>query len=166
MSFDLGGMGARDGYDGPDATGALFGGGRNIIPQAEPIEARLPVRVEEISLIPGSGGAGRHRGGLATRTVIRMLDDARVDTRGDRLLRPPPGAAGGDPGRAGGYYRELADGTHEPLGAKATRQPLAAGEALVVETSGGGGYGDPAQRDPEAVQSDLADGRVTREDDA
>ncbi|MFF5259340.1 hydantoinase B/oxoprolinase family protein [Actinomadura viridis] len=161
MSFDLGGMGARDGYDGPDATGALFGGGRNIVPQVEPIEARLPVRVEEVSLIPGSGGAGRHRGGLGTRTVIRMLEDARVDTRGDRLLRPPPGAAGGEPGRAGGYYRERRDGTREPLGTKATRQPLAAGEALVVETSGGGGYGDPAERGEAALRRDLADGRVT-----
>jgi N-methylhydantoinase B len=162
MSFDLGGMGARDGCDGPDATGALFGGGRNIIPQAEPIEARLPVRIEEVALIPDSGGAGRHRGGLGTRTVIRVLEDARVDTRGDRLLRPPPGAAGGRPGRAGGYYRERADGTREPLGSRATRQPLAAGEALVVETSGGGGYGDPAARAPQAVQRDLADGRITR----
>ncbi|WP_067829651.1 hydantoinase B/oxoprolinase family protein [Actinomadura kijaniata] len=143
MSFDLGGSGAREDHDGADATGALFGGGRNIIPQAEPIEARLPVRVEEVSLIPGSGGAGRHRGGRGTRTVILMLEDARVDTRGDRLLRPPPGAAGGGPGRAGGYYRRRADGILEPLGTKATRQPLAAGEALVVETSGGGGYGRP-----------------------
>ncbi|GAA2574955.1 hydantoinase B/oxoprolinase family protein [Actinomadura fulvescens] len=142
MSFDLGGAGARRDRDGADATGALFGGGRNIIPQVEPIEARLPVRVEEVSLIPDSGGAGRHRGGRGTRTVIRMLEDARVDTRGDRLLRPPPGAAGGRPGRPGGYYRERADGTREPLGSKATRQPLAAGEALVVETSGGGGFGE------------------------
>jgi N-methylhydantoinase B len=165
MSFDLGGMGARDGYDGPDATGALFGGGRNIVPQAEPIEARLPVRIEEVSLIPGSGGDGRYRGGLGTRTVIRMLDDARVDTRGDRLQRPPPGAAGGEQGRAGGYYRERADGTREPLGSRATRQPLAAGEALVVETSGGGGYGDPYQRDPEAIHRDIADGRVTNGED-
>ncbi|MEU5878307.1 hydantoinase B/oxoprolinase family protein [Spirillospora sp. NPDC047279] len=141
MSFDLGGMGAREGCHGPDATGALFGGGRNIIPQAEPIEARLPVRIEEVSLIEDSGGTGRYRGGRGTRTVIRMLEEARVDTRGDRLERPPPGASGGGPGRAGGYYRERADGTREPLGTKATRQPLAAGEALVVETSGGGGYG-------------------------
>lgn len=161
MSFDLGGAGAREDRDGADATGALFGGGRNIIPQAEPIEARLPVRVEEVSLIPGSGGAGRHRGGLGTRTVIRMLEDARVDTRGDRLLRPPPGAAGGGPGRAGGYYRERPDGTREALGTKATRQPLAAGDALVVETSGGGGYGDPADRAPDAAARDRADGRTT-----
>ncbi|MQY02925.1 hydantoinase B/oxoprolinase family protein [Actinomadura macrotermitis] len=160
MSFDLGGAGARADHDGADATGALFGGGRNIVPQAEPIEARLPVRVERVELVPGSGGAGRHRGGRGTRTVIRMLEDARVDTRGDRLLRPPPGAAGGEPGRPGGYYRERADGTREPLGTKATRQPLAAGEALIVETSGGGGHGDPAGRGPEAVRRDAAEGRT------
>ena len=145
MSFDLGGTGAREDHDGADATGALFGGGRNIIPQVEPIEARLPVRIEEVSLIPGSGGEGAHRGGRGTRTVIRMLEEARVDTRGDRLMRPPPGSAGGSPGRAGGYYRERTDGTREPLGNKATRQPLAEGEALVVETSGGGGYGEVEQ---------------------
>jgi N-methylhydantoinase B len=127
----------------------------------EPIEARLPVRVEEVSLIPDSGGAGRHRGGLGTRTVLRMLENARVDTRGDRLRRPPPGAAGGEPGRGGGYYRERADGAREPLDAKATRLPLAAGEALVVETSGGGGYGDPAERDPATRHADLADGKIT-----
>ncbi|MGH3388821.1 MAG: hydantoinase B/oxoprolinase family protein [Actinomadura sp.] len=161
MSFDLGGMGASADRDGPDATGALFGGGRNIVPQVEPIETRLPIRVEEVSLIPDSGGAGRHRGGLGTRTVLRLLEDARVDTRGDRLRRPPPGAAGGSPGRAGGYYRERADGGREPLDAKATRQPLAAGEALVVETSGGGGYGDPAERDPATRHTDLADGKIT-----
>lgn len=161
MSFDLGGIGASARRDGPDATGALFGGGRNIIPQVEPIEARLPIRVEEVSLIPDSGGAGRHRGGLGTRTVLRMLADARVDTRGDRLRHGPPGAAGGLAGRAGAYIRERPDGTLEPLDAKATRQPLAAGEALVVETSGGGGYGDPAERDPAAVAKDRADGRIS-----
>jgi N-methylhydantoinase B len=164
MSFDLGGMGASAFRDGPDATGALFGGGRNIIPQVEPIEARLPVRVESVALIPGSGGAGQHRGGLGTRTVLRMLEDARVDTRGDRLHNAPPGAAGGAPGRAGGYYRELPDGSREVLNTKATRQPLAAGEALVLETSGGGGYGDPAARDPAAVAKDLADGRTSMEE--
>lgn len=161
MSFDLGGMGASALRDGPDATGALFGGGRNIIPQVEPIEARLPVRVEEVSLIPDSGGPGEFRGGLGTRTVVRMLEDARVDTRGDRLRTPPSGAAGGSPGRPGGYYRERLDGSREALNPKGTRQPLAAGEALVLETSGGGGYGPPSQRDPDAEAKDLADGRTT-----
>ncbi|GAA4613589.1 hydantoinase B/oxoprolinase family protein [Actinoallomurus liliacearum] len=162
MAFELGGMGARYGRDGPDATGALFGGGRNIIPQVEPIEARLPVRIEEVALIPDSGGRGRWRGGLGTRTVIRVLEDAHVDTRGDRLSHPPAGAEGGAPGRAGGYFRESSDGTREPLPPKATRSPLRGGEAFVVETSGGGGYGDPADRDPDVAARDLRDGRVTR----
>ncbi|GAA3196121.1 hydantoinase B/oxoprolinase family protein [Actinocorallia longicatena] len=161
MSFDLGGMGASADRDGPDATGALFGGGRNIIPQVEPIEARLPVRIEAVELIPGSGGAGEHRGGLGTRTVLRMLEDARIDTRGDRLHRPPPGAAGGEPGRAGGYFRERLDGVREPLGTKATRQPLQAGEAFILETSGGGGYGPPSRRSEAARAKDIADGRTT-----
>jgi N-methylhydantoinase B len=161
MSFDLGGMGASADRDGPDATGALFGGGRNIIPQVEPIEARLPVRIEAVELITGSGGAGTRRGGLGTRTVLRVLEDARVDTRGDRLHRPPPGAAGGAPGRAGGYYREALDGTREALETKATRQPLKAGEAFILETSGGGGYGPPSGRDEAARAKDIADGRVS-----
>ncbi|WP_051467064.1 hydantoinase B/oxoprolinase family protein [Actinomadura oligospora] len=161
MAFDLGGTGARPDGDGVDATGALFGGGRNIVPQVEPVEARLPVRIEEVSLIPDSGGRGRHRGGLGTRTVLRVLEDARVDTRGDRLRRPPPGASGGSPGRPGSYRRERVDGRVEPLDAKATRQPLAAGEALIVETSGGGGHGPPGHRDPEALTRDRADGRTT-----
>src|SRR5207245_76042 len=110
----------------PDATGALFGGGRNIIPQVEPIEARLPVRVEEVALIPDSGGPGRQRGGLATRTVIRMLEDARVDTRGDRLAHPPPGAAGGGAGR----MRECRD---------EVRCAARAGPSGGVAGSGGGG---------------------------
>ncbi|MDX6743350.1 hydantoinase B/oxoprolinase family protein [Actinocorallia sp. A-T 12471] len=161
MSFDLGGMGAGAHRDGPDATGALFGGGRNIIPQTEPVEARLPVRIEAVELIPDSGGDGSRRGGLGTRTVIRLLEDARVDTRGDRLHRPPPGAEGGMPGRPGGYFRELADGTREPLDTKATRQPLRAGEAFVLETSGGGGYGPPSARAEADRARDLADGRTT-----
>ena len=163
MAFDHGGMGARRGSDGPDASGSLFGLGRNIVPQVEPIEAKMPLRVESVALIPDSGGPGRWRGGLGTRTVIRALVDANVDTRGDRLDRPPPGSGGGGPGRGGGYYRRRVDGTLVKLPAKATRQRLAAGEALVVETSGGGGLGPVEHRDPTEVRLDVASGRVSIE---
>jgi len=163
MAFDHGGMGARRGSDGPDASGSLFGLGRNIIPQVEPIEARLPLRVESVALIADSGGAGQWRGGLGTRTVLVALEDANVDTRGDRLQRPPPGRDGGGPGRSGGYYRRTRDGGLERLAEKATRQRLLAGEALVVETSGGGGLGPPSGRDPAGVAADLASGRVSPE---
>jgi N-methylhydantoinase B len=161
MAFDFGGMGARRGSDGPDATGGLFGGGRNLVPQVEAIEARLPVRIEALEVIPDSGGPGEYRGGLATRTVIRVLSDATVDTRGDRILIPPDGFDGGRPGRAGTYEIVTPAGDARTIGGKAANIPLRAGDALIVETSGGGGLGDPSRRDPAALARDIAAGRVT-----
>lgn len=144
MAFDYGGSGARRGADGIDAAGGLFGGGRNLVPQVEPIEAALPVRFESVELIEGSGGEGRWRGGRATRTVIEVLADATVDTRGDRIAIPPRGFDGGGPGRAGAYLRRTASGELEALPTKATNLRFAPGDALIVETSGGGGLGPPA----------------------
>ncbi len=149
MAFDFGGSGARRGKDGLDATGGLFGGGRNLVPQVEAIEARLPVRVECVELIDGSGGAGRWRGGRGTRTVIRLLADASVDTRSDRCVIAPQGFEGGEPGRPGAFLRVRPDGTATDIGAKAANVAFAAGDALVVETSGGGGLGEePADDQP------------------
>jgi N-methylhydantoinase B len=143
MAFDFGGGGARRGQDGFDASGGLFGGGRNLVPQVEPIEAALPVRIEALEVIPDSGGAGRWRGGRATRTTIRVLEDGVVDTRGDRMRTPPMGAEGGAPGRPGAYLHVRPDGTTTPIPAKTTRVRVQAGDAVVVETSGGGGLGVP-----------------------
>jgi N-methylhydantoinase B len=142
-AFDFGGMGARYGRDGADATGGLFGGGRNLVPQVEPIEARLPLRVERVEVIEGSGGSGRWRGGRGTRTVFRLLADAVVDTRGDRMASGPEGFGGGLPGRPGRYLRVTPFGDEHPVPAKAVGYPLFAGDAFVVETSGGGGLGEP-----------------------
>jgi N-methylhydantoinase B len=143
MAFDFGGGGARRHHDGVDAAGGLFGGGRNLVPQVEPIEAALPVRIESVERIPDSGGDGLRRGGAGTRTTIRLLEDGLVDTRGDRIRIPPAGVEGGRPGRPGGYYRRTADGTLHPIPSKTTRVRFEAGDALVVETSGGGGLGRP-----------------------
>ena len=145
-AFDFGGMGARSGKAGADATGGLFGGGRNLVPQVEPTEARLPVRVERVEVIEGSGGAGQWRGGRGTRTVIRLLADAVVDTRGDRMAHGPLGWAGGGDGRPGRFLRVTPSGEERVVPAKAVGYRLYAGDAFVVETSGGGGLGDPAER--------------------
>jgi N-methylhydantoinase B len=140
-AFDFGGVGARSGRDGADATGGLFGGGRNLVPQAEAIEARLPLRVERVEVIEGSGGRGRWKGGRGTRTVLRLLADAVVDTRGDRMARGPEGFDGGGPGRPGRFLRVTAAGEEHLIPAKAVGYRLFAGDAFVVETSGGGGLG-------------------------
>ncbi|GIH94488.1 hydantoinase B/oxoprolinase family protein [Planobispora siamensis] len=163
LSYDFGGVGARHGKDGPDATGVHFGIGRNSVPQAEPVETRCPLVVESVETIPDSGGPGRHRGGLGSRTVIRFLADAHVTTRGDRLRNAPPGRSGGLAGRLGGFHRRRADGTLERLDSKVNNALFRAGEAFVVETTGGGGIGSPYGRPPEEVAADLRAGKVTPE---
>ncbi|WP_188193034.1 hydantoinase B/oxoprolinase family protein [Nonomuraea sp. SYSU D8015] len=161
LSYDFGGVGARQGLDGPDATGVHFGVGRNSVPQAEPVESRCPLIVESIETIPDSGGPGRFRGGLGSRTVYRFLADCHVTTRGDRLRLPPPGRDGGLPGRVGGFFKRHLDGTVERLASKVNNVRFAAGEAFIVETTGGAGLGPPSERDPAAVLADLEAGRVT-----
>ncbi|MBN6052767.1 hydantoinase B/oxoprolinase family protein [Nonomuraea sp. RK-328] len=161
LAYDFGGVGARRGLDGPDATGVHFGIGRNSVPQAEPVESRCPLLVESVETIADSGGPGRFRGGLGSRTVYRFLADCHVTTRGDRLRLAPPGRDGGLPGRLGGFYRRHLDGTLERLASKVNNIRFAAGEAFVVETTGGGGIGSPLERDVAAVEEDLRAGRVT-----
>ncbi|MFI7224035.1 hydantoinase B/oxoprolinase family protein [Nonomuraea angiospora] len=161
LSYDFGGVGARRGLDGPDATGVHFGIGRNSVPQAEPVESRCPLIVEAVETIPDSGGPGRFRGGLGSRTVYRFMADCHVTTRGDRLRLPPPGRDGGQPGRLGGFFKRHLDGTVERLASKVNNVRFAAGEAFIVETTGGAGLGPPAERAPEAILADLEAGRVT-----
>ncbi|NBE96698.1 hydantoinase B/oxoprolinase family protein [Nonomuraea sp. KC401] len=161
LSYDFGGVGARQDLDGPDATGVHFGIGRNSVPQAEPVESRCPLIVESVETIPDSGGPGRHRGGLGSRTVYRFLAGCHVTTRGDRLRLAPPGRDGGLPGRLGGFFKRHRDGTVERLASKVNNVRFAAGEAFIVETTGGGGIGPPGERDRQAILGDLEAGRVT-----
>lgn len=161
LSYDFGGVGARAGMDGPDATGVHFGIGRNSVPQVEPVETRCPLIVESVETIPDSGGPGRWRGGLGSRTVFRFLADAHVTTRGDRLRNAPPGRSGGLPGRLGGFYRRGVDGSVERLASKVSNARFGAGEALIIETTGGGGIGSPTDRPAESIRHDLAAGKIT-----
>ncbi|MSY73546.1 MAG: hydantoinase B/oxoprolinase family protein, partial [Actinobacteria bacterium] len=138
-AYELGGMGARWGNDGLDAIGVHHGGGRNAIPQSEPLESRYPFVVERVELIADSGGAGTWRGGLGTRTTFLLLEDARLTMRCDRLEGPPCGVQGGRDGRAGGYFRQLPDGSSLRLPSKSSGIAFAAGDRFVLETSGGGG---------------------------
>ncbi|NUT11506.1 MAG: hydantoinase B/oxoprolinase family protein, partial [Nonomuraea sp.] len=161
LSYDFGGVGARRGLDGPDATGVHFGIGRNSVPQAEPVESRCPLIVESVETVPDSGGPGRFRGGLGSRTVYRFLADCHVTTRGDRLRLPPPGRDGGLPGRVGGFFKRHLDGRVERLASKVNNVRFGAGEAFIVETTGGGGLGPPGERDRAAVLADLESGHIT-----
>ncbi len=161
LFYEFGGIGARAGSDGPDATGCFFLGGRSVIPQVEPIEAAYPLVVRASRLRPDSGGPGTWRGGLGVETVVELLEDSIVTVRGDRMTLPPPGLDGGWPGAPGQFAVRRRDGREEVLAPKQADVAIAAGEQLIVRTSGGGGLGLPVQRAPDAVLGDVAAGRVT-----
>jgi N-methylhydantoinase B len=160
LSYEFGGLGGRHGSDGPDATGAFFLGGRNTVPQVEAVEATMPILVERQGYAVDSGGAGRWRGGAGVETRIRLLGDGEIALRSDRVRFPPVGRQGGDDGAPGSQWIER-HGERVAMPARAVGVPVRAGEVFVMTTSGGGGLGDPASRDPEAVAADVAARKVS-----
>lgn len=163
LSYEYGGLGARRGSDGPSATGSFFLGGRNTVPQVEPLEATLPIVFERQRLLPDSGGAGQWRGGLGVETRIRLLQDTEFALRCERVVLPPRGREGGQDGLPGTQFVVQRDGDERLLPPKGANLRLAAGETLVLTTSGGGGLGRPADRDAASVAEDVAEGFVSRD---
>ena len=128
----------------------------------EVMEAEHPVRVEEYGFVPDSCGAGRWRGGVGIKRSYRILaDEALLQLRSDRVVFRPYGLAGGKPG--GGSRSFMTRGNETtPLPGKVTMTvPL--GALIVHEQAGGGGYGDPLERDAGLVREDVADGKISRE---
>ncbi|WP_256562681.1 hydantoinase B/oxoprolinase family protein [Halomarina pelagica] len=149
-----GGFGARPSKDGMD--GVQVGMTNTLNTPVEALEAAYPLRVERYSFRPDSGGDGRFRGGLGLERSVTVEADATVSLLTERRRTPPAGLAGGEDGALG---RNLIDG--EPVAAK-TSVDVDAGTTVTVLTPGGGGHGDPDERDPEARERDRADGKVTR----
>ncbi|MCP5151267.1 MAG: hydantoinase B/oxoprolinase family protein [Ectothiorhodospiraceae bacterium] len=133
-----GGAGAGPGFDGCDAVHTHMTNSRLTDPEV--LEWRFPVRLETFHVRHGSGGRGRHRGGDGTVRRIRFLEAMTASILSGHREVPPYGMAGGEPGAVGRNRVERADGTVETLGGTATVE-LAAGDAFVIETPGGGGYG-------------------------
>ena len=127
----------------------------------EVAEAEFPIVVERYGLVPDSGGAGRFRGGLAVERAWRCLTpDTSLVVRSDRTAHPPYGLAGGAPGALAATERHRSDGTVEELPGMFSIT-IGEGDLVVHRTAGGGGYGDPLERDPHAVAADVADGKVS-----
>jgi N-methylhydantoinase B len=126
-------------------------------------ETRNPWLVERVELIPDSGGAGRHRGGLGVEYRFRALADMWLTAVIERTRTAPAGRAGGGPGRSNAAGLTRPDGTVQRL-SKATRVPVPSGSVLSLRTGGGGGYGPPSERDPEAIRRDVREGYVSEEE--
>ena len=154
-TFNSGGTGARPGSDGLDAT--AFPSGVRTVP-VEATETVAPVVFWRKELRPDSGGAGRTRGGAGQIMEIGTKGDAEfaVNATFDRIGHPPKGRDGGQDGAAG--WVGLANGA--PLKPKGF-QVIPAGEHLLLLLPGGGGRGDPKDRDPVLVARDVADGLVS-----
>jgi 5-oxoprolinase (ATP-hydrolysing) len=140
-----GGTGAGPGFDGAGPVHSHMTNTR--ITDVEVLELRYPVRVERFAIRRGSGGAGRWRGGDGAIRAIRALEPMTATFVGSRRSVPPSGLAGGEPGAVGRQWVERADGKVVPLSGTG-RVQLDAGDLVVIETPGGGGYGEPS---PSAV---------------
>jgi N-methylhydantoinase B len=155
-----GGMGGRNDRDGKDGVQVHITNTSNL--PVEAIEMEYPLRVEEYSLVVDSGGAGRWRGGLGLRRVVRPVGHiCEFSGAGERFRRGPPGIFGGEPGKAGAFILHRADGSVENLPGKLTGLMLQPNDAVSVETPGAGGYGDPKERLPEKLAEDLRSEKFT-----
>lgn len=153
-----GGTGARPSLDGLSATAypsGVFGS------QVEVTESVVPVTVWKRELLPDSGGAGRQRGGLGQRIEMTSSRDEPflVFLSVERVRNPAQGRDGGLSGAPG---RIRVEGRAEDIPGKCELR-VEAGERLVFDTPGGGGFGPPADRDSEALERDVDCGMVTCE---
>ena len=155
--FHCGGTGARPGKDGLDVT--AFPSGVRTIP-VEATEAVAPVIFRRREFREGSGGVGRYRGGLGQVIELGGADDMPVAMlcNFERINNPARGRDGGGLGAPGQVT--LVSG--KPIRSKG-RQTISGGDFIRLELPGGGGFGDPATRDPDQVALDVADGLITAE---
>ncbi len=150
--------GGGHGNDGCNAT-ATHLSNLHVTP-VEIIESEYPCRITEFAMVQDSGGAGEYRGGIGFRRRYEVMQDCTVVRRYDRFKYPPPGAKGGDDGRASAFV--IRAGTpEEELTPSAGKFEIQAGQVFYLETAGGGGFGAPASRDLDSLARDIAEGYVS-----
>ena len=161
FSFFGGGHGGSPESDGLNHGNAPIS--TATIPPMEILEAAYPVMFRQWALRPDSAGAGAHRGGLGAVYEIEVLEEkAEAFLFGERGRFAPQGVVEGDPGAMNLFHYEQSDGWHQPpLTSKMLGIRLTRGQAVRLETPGGGGYGSARDRAPEAVARDVALGYLT-----
>jgi N-methylhydantoinase B len=154
-----GGLGAADDRDGGHCYIFPANGANTPV---EIFESDTPLLVERRELLTDSGGAGRQRGGLGRRVVFRVPDDeqaprppVRLGIQSGRFRHPPDGLFGGGPGARARFL--VNDEPGNPYGLT----QLQVGDVVTMDAAGGGGYGDPLERDPLAVRRDVEQGYVS-----
>jgi N-methylhydantoinase B/oxoprolinase/acetone carboxylase alpha subunit len=166
-----GGWGGTPYSDGMSVTEDPLGNCMNM--PAETAELLFPVAYEAFELRPDSGGPGKHRGGLGAVFKVRYLCDGELSMESARTLEGTPGVNGG---RRSDVQRQIKihpDGRKEVIGGRdeqgnwksplLSNVPFRFGETFMFESTGGGGWGNPLERNPQAVLDDVLDGYITAE---
>ena len=159
LSAADGGWGASLGHDGPAHYKTMSHGDTLDIP-IEVQEALYPLRVEKWGIRPDSAGAGQWRGGIGLEKVVVPLVPCRVHVLNERIGCPPWGILGGRDGAPPRIAIERPGQDAEEV--RKANAPLNPGDRVRVQTSGGGGYGNPLHRDPAMVAADVRLGYVSR----
>ena len=162
--YNAGGNGAFSEFDGNNVFPTLDQGDITTVQSVESIELEFPLQVMDSGLRIDSGGAGTTRGGLGHRRAVRLLSaTGNYSCLADRAIVPPFGLQGGASGVPNDYYivREGKTVRFDTPG-KVGAFPMRAGDTLVMETAGGGGFGDPLERSAAAVRQDVRLGYVSR----
>jgi len=160
-----GGNGAFLEGDGASAWGNIDFGNVRTIQSAEALESGMPLHVERSELRCDSGGEGTTRGGLGLRRELRLLEgESRYSVLSDRAVLPPFGVAGAGPAAPVkvSLRRDGAEVDFATPG-KVTGVAIRAGDIVVMQSAGGGGYGDPLAREPDRVRDDVLAGYVSPE---
>lgn len=150
------GAGAVHGRDGFDSLASLVGLGGSYAPSIERWERQYPIRIRRSELQRDAAGAGQWRGGTGQVYEVELLEDSVCAMRAEGVRTPSGfGVMGGGDGRPG---RATADGRDLPQNDVVQ---LAAGTVIHIEAPGGGGWGDPSDRDAALVEAEVADGLLS-----
>lgn len=161
METIAGGNGARPTKDGPDGVQTNIQNTENA--PIEEVELHYPLRIEKYELIPDSGGKGRHRGGLGIRRdFVFPYAPCSWTVLSDGRIFAPWGLLGGEPGRTQHFIFDPEGPDRRELPSKCTIE-IPMGGRVRVETAGGGGFGNPAERSPARLADDIADGKMTQD---
>jgi len=164
--YPAGGTGGYEGGDGSNTVRAWTESDMTTLQPIEAVEQLYPVRVEATSLREDSGGPGHWRGGLGlTRAVRILVPSTTLSVLAEKAVLPPFGVCGGTSGARNRFWvrRDSQPIAPSRLPGKVGGFPLLPGDLLLMESSGGGGFGDPLERDPAQVVADVAEGYVTRD---
>ncbi|MBV9172298.1 MAG: hydantoinase B/oxoprolinase family protein [Chloroflexi bacterium] len=153
-----GGSGGRPWADGSDTI--------HVVPDSKNLpveftETRFPLRVETLALAPDSGGPGLRRGGLGYRKEIRALSDCMFLSVADRSILSCWGLKGGHAGKPFRVTVDPGGPGERQLEGLVDDEPIAAGTLVRIDTTGGGGWGDPLDREPARVALDVLQGKVS-----